>query len=224
MKSYLVMKSTPILLLLALLAFTSCEKVGIDALEDTADDLEIYAELEEPALIDIMEGIEASGAVQIDMVEEPTEGTIALMQGSLLVYTPREGRGGEIDDRFVMTIKEGDRTRRRAVVVRVRRRGNIPPRTRPRNIAVDDRGGIVAPGQMVRVDVLANDLLPRIANPVDQISVLVAPAQGRASFTSDHILTYQAPTNGSGRVNLVYELTTVNNQYGYAMVTFLIQE
>lgn len=210
-----------VFLVLSMTWFSSCETLKEDQLPEVLEEevIDLYVLAGTPTIVDLMQGINTAEISSIEMVEMPDLGEIENLGTNFSLYTPPVMRT-EGQTSFRWEVSTNDRTLRRRANLIIASRSSYPISGGP---AIYDRGGILVQGDSLVADILLNDLLPSGLNSVASLQIVQAPIAGVAAITADQKLSFIAPTDTTGLIDVLYKLETTEGRSGVAAVRFLVQ-
>ena len=181
--------------------------------------IDMYALSGSPTVVDLMQGVNTAENTSIEMVEMPDLGQIENLGTNFSLYTPPASRT-EVQTTFSWEVITTDKIFRRKANMIIASRSRYPVSGGP---AIYDRGGILAQGDSLMADILSNDLLPNGLSSVSSLQIVQAPVAGIAEITADLKLTFIAPTDTTGLIDVLYRLETTDGSSGVAATRFLVQ-
>jgi hypothetical protein len=192
------------LLIPALLIAFGCDDLGKDVVPpaekvDQAADLNSTLAVNGPVLVNLVQSSNLTGNATISIVEQPTKGTLAILNSALLKYTPHQDFTSGNDHATYQVCVDGNCDTGRIDFNYESNGGQCQV-----TAVYDKASGLPTAAQIV-VDVLRNDITCGGQFDVSTLKVVEAPAHGEAK-PIDGLIFYYPEEDYQGAVGLVYSV------------------
>jgi large repetitive protein len=164
----------------------------------------------EPVVIPVLDNDIGEGLYLVGLTQ-PSNGSIGVQDGSLLVYTPAAGFVGL--DSFTYSISDAAGGFDSAVVT-------VEVLTAQVALEAEDDVATTPRDTPVTIDILANDTHP----PDVVVSLLAQPATGEVQLDPDHTVTYTPPPGFVGAAGFGYAIEDAEGTVAVATVTVVVED